>query len=201
MVRLPLDASQGMDRPEAGQLTPVANNSTPRATAGFSARSFDMPDDVRNVFISHAHEDDHRLEPLKELLASNGIAARDSSITSEKPNAAKNNDYIMNDILAPRIDWAGVVMVLITPDTKESTWVDREIRYAQEQEKRIVGIWDEDQQGCDVPEALEEFESAIVPWDAALIIKAAFGEVEEWLEPNGSPRAPRGKDLPRETCR
>jgi hypothetical protein len=158
-----------------------------------------MQNDVRNVFISHVHNDDHRLEPLKELLASNGIEARDSSITSEKPNAAKSEDYIMNEILAPRIDWAGVVIVLITPDTKDSAWVDREIRYAQEHDKRIVGVWDEDQKGCEVPEALEEYESAIVPWDAPLIIKAAFGDIDEWIEPNGQTRAPR--PFPREVCR
>lgn len=158
-----------------------------------------MQDDVRNVFISHVHEDDHRLEPLKELLASNGIAARDSSITSEKPNAAKSDDYIMNEILSPRIKWASVVIVLITPDTKDSTWVDREIRYAQEHGRRIVGVWDESHEGCEVPEALEEYESAIVPWDAALIIKAAFGDVEKWIEPDGEERAPRM--FPREVCR
>ena len=63
-----------------------------------------MSEKVCNVFISHIHEDDHRLQPLKDMLSKHGCEARDSSITSEKPNRAKDPDYIMHEILQPRID-------------------------------------------------------------------------------------------------
>ena len=76
--------------------------------------------DRKNVFISHIHEDDHRLPPLKKLLAKHGLDVRDASINSLKPNQAQNEDYIKYQILAPRIDWAGVLVVLITPDTCKS---------------------------------------------------------------------------------
>jgi MTH538 TIR-like domain (DUF1863) len=153
---------------------------------------------VKNVFISHIHEDDHRLEPLKALLADNGIAARDSSITSEKPNRAQNQDYIMDKFIKPGIDWAGTMFVLISPDTKDHVWVDREIRYAVETNTPVVGIWDEGHHGCAVPEALEEFACAIVPWDAQHIIRAAFGEENEFLNADGTRQPPRS--VPRADC-
>jgi hypothetical protein len=64
-----------------------------------------MPTD-RNVFISHIHEDDHRLTPLKDLLSKAGMNVRDGSIHSDKPNNAKSPDYIKSEILKPRIEWA-----------------------------------------------------------------------------------------------
>ena len=79
-----------------------------------------MNDKGCNVFISHIHEDDSRLESLKDLLAKNGCSARDSSVNSSNPNNAQSPEYIKREILGPRIEWAGTVVVLITPDTKDS---------------------------------------------------------------------------------
>jgi hypothetical protein len=157
-----------------------------------------LDNDLKNVFISHIHENDHRLEPLKGLLADNGLTARDSSVTGDKPNRARDPDYIMNEILAPRIDWAGTVIVLITPDTKDHIWVDREIRYAVQQGKPVIGVWDEGHQGCEVPEALEDFACAVVPWDAERIIRAAFGDEVGFFKPDGSRQEPRS--VPRPKC-
>ena len=71
--------------------------------------------DVHNVFISHRHEDDALVSDLKTLLAGRNVAIRDSSITSETPNNANNEAYIKSEILAPNINWAGKVIVIITP--------------------------------------------------------------------------------------
>ena len=150
-----------------------------------------MNDKVCNIFISHVHEDDHRLQPLKDLLDKNGCAARDSSINSTNPNNANNPDYIKREILAPRIEWAGTVVVLITPDTKDSDWVNWEIEYAHKLGKRVVGIWDHGENGCEVPEALDQYENAIIPWRADQIIDAIFGKIEEWRDPKGHPRPER----------
>jgi hypothetical protein len=157
-----------------------------------------MTDAVCNVFISHIHEDDHRLAPLKDLLAKNGCTARDSSVNSNTPNNAQSPDYIMRGILQPRIDWAGTMIVLVTPDTKNSDWVNDEIEYAYKQGKRIVGIWDHGEHGCDVPDALDEYANAMVPWRAEQIIDAIFGRIEEWRDPGGNPRPPR--DIARYRC-
>jgi len=157
-----------------------------------------MTDTIKNVFISHIHPDDHRLEPLKALLADNGVAARDSSITNDKQNRANNKIYIMRDILAPRIDWAGTMFVLITPETKDSEWVEREICYAVSQNKPVIGIWDEGHEGCEIPASLDDFGCAIVPWDAKLIISAAYGDQHQFLNPDGTPRGSR--EIPRANC-
>jgi hypothetical protein len=146
-----------------------------------------MTDKICNVFISHVHEDDHRLEPLKDLLAKNGCQVRDSSVSSSNPNRAKDPDYIMRDILQPRIDWAGTVIVLVTPDTKDSEWVNREIDYAREQGKRIVGVWDDGEKGCDLPEKLDDYADDVVAWRADQIIDAIFAKINDWRGPKGDP--------------
>jgi len=56
--------------------------------------------DLRNVFISHVHEDDAGLQKLKDLLQANGMAVRDSSVHKGKFNDAKDPDYIKTGILA-----------------------------------------------------------------------------------------------------
>ena len=88
-----------------------------------------MPDEIRNVFISHIHEDDDGLGKLKGLLDGKGLEIRDGSINAAKPNQATSDDYIKSDILAPRIRWASVLVVYVTPQTRTSPWVDWEIEY------------------------------------------------------------------------
>ena len=95
-----------------------------------------MPDQTKNVFISHIHEDDAGLGDLKNLVARHGMVARDYSITSDEENNAKAEDYIKYQILAPRIDACSTMVVYITPDTRSSQWVDWEIEYAHKQEKQ-----------------------------------------------------------------
>ena len=85
-----------------------------------------MIEEIKNVFISHVHEDDAGLRKMKELIAKGGLTVCDSSINSTKPNEAKDPDYIKTQILAPQIQWASTVLVYITPKTKESEWVNWE---------------------------------------------------------------------------
>ena len=110
-----------------------------------------MGDDIKNVFISHVHEDDEGLADLKELIAKGGLTVRDSSINSSNPNDAKDPDYIKSQILAPQIQWASTLLVYITPETKDSEWVNWEIEYAEKAGKRIVGIYARGANDCDVP--------------------------------------------------
>lgn len=152
----------------------------------------------RNVFISHIHEDDHRLEPLKTLLNNAGMEVRDGSINSDKPNNAKNPDYIMSEILSPRIRWASVLVVLITPDTKHSDWVSREIEYAERMGKRIVGVWDHGEAQCDIPAALDRYADAIVGWRGERVKDAIEGRINNREQPDGTAFSPRA--VPRYSC-
>ena len=47
-----------------------------------------MAEQIRNVFISHKHEDDDGLREIKHLVAQHGMTWRDYSITANNPNNA-----------------------------------------------------------------------------------------------------------------
>lgn len=141
----------------------------------------------KNVFISHVHKDDAGLSNLKNLLAKNGVDARDYSITSDKENNAKSPDYIKSGILAPQIDRCGVMIVYISPETKSSHWVNWEIEHAHQKDKTIVGVWEQGSNGCEVPDALKKYGNAIVGWDGSKIIDAINGDYSSFDGPDGQP--------------
>jgi hypothetical protein len=113
-----------------------------------------MANQIKNIFISHIHEDDKGLTDLKGLLAKNGLSVRDYSINSNNPNNAKSEEYIKSQVLAPQINACDTMVVYITPGTKDSKYVAWEIEYAEKQGKRIVGVWEHGEKGCDVPGVL-----------------------------------------------
>ena len=157
-----------------------------------------MPAEVKNIFISHIHEDDDGLAKLKGLVAKHGMQMRDSSITSDKPNRARNEDYIKWKILNPQIEWAGTLAVYVSQDTWESKWVNWEIERAHKLGKRIVGIWEYGAKDCKMPEALEKYADAMVGWNGESIIDAITGESETWYKPTGETRDYR--DIRRYGC-
>ena len=158
-----------------------------------------MADETRNIFISHVHEDDAGLAKLKDLLATKGFNARDASITAEKPNMARNPDYIKSTILAPRIKWSGTMIVYVSPATRNSPWVDWEIEYAHKVGKRIVGVWARGANESDTPDALDLYADAVVGWNSDRIIGAVIGKIDDWWTPAGDHRPPR--PIVRYSCR
>ena len=149
---------------------------------------------AKNLFISHVHEDDGKLQQMKDLLGKSGYEIRDASIDSSKPNNAKNPDYIKSEILAPGIRWAGALVVLISPQTHTSKWVEWEIDYAQKNDTRIVGVWAQGAKDSDVPEALQKYADAVVGWQADQIMDAVKGKINNWTNPDGTERPPRNID-------
>ena len=149
-----------------------------------------MGEQVKNVFISHVHEDDAGLADLKSLLAKNGMTVRDSSINSSNPNNASSPDYIKNSILAPQINWAGTFVVYVSPKTKDSDWVNWEIEYAAKQGKRIVGVWERGAKDCELPSALKEYADAMAGWHGNSIIDAIVGQKDGWENPDGGSCGP-----------
>jgi len=146
-----------------------------------------MPNDKKNVFISHIHEDDSGLDKLKDLLAKSGMEVSDYSITADKPNNAKDPEYIKSSILGPRIDQCSTMIVYISPDTKDSKWVEWEIEAAHKKDKTIVGVWEHGSQGCEIPEALEKYGDAIVGWTGEHIVDAVNGDYCQFDSPDGTP--------------
>lgn len=147
-----------------------------------------MANETMNVFISHIHEDDAGLADLKTLTAKNGLNVRDSSITSEKPNNAKDPDYIKQKVLAPQIEWASTLVVYVSRDTKDSQWVNWEIEYANKLGKRIVGVWERGANECEIPEALEKYADAMVGWHGESIVDAITGKSNRWYSCGGELR-------------
>jgi hypothetical protein len=150
-----------------------------------------MADEIKNVFISHVHEDDDGLAKLKDLIRKGGLTVRDSSINSTNPNDAKDPDYIKSEKLAPQIQWSSTLLVYITPKTKDSEWVNWEIEYAQKLGKRIVGVYAHGESDCDIPEALEKYADDVRGWQSEGIVDAITGKTNEWHLPSGELRDPR----------
>ncbi len=157
-----------------------------------------MPDDLKNIFISHVHEDDAGLGKLKSLLKDNGMTTRDYSINADNPNNAHSEEYIKSQILGPRIQQSGVLVVYVSPETKDSKYVNWEIEYAQKQDKRIVGVWALGEGGCEVPKALDNYADAMVGWTGNRIIDAINGKIDGWENPDGT-QSPQ-RDIKRYSC-
>jgi hypothetical protein len=155
-----------------------------------------MPE-IYNVFVSHLHEDDAHIESLKALLATKGVVIRDSSITNDTPNEAHNEEYIKDSILRPGIEWAGTLVVIVTPDTKNSKWVEWEIECANKLGKRIVGVWAQGSAESDLPLPLKNHADAMVGWNGDRIASAISGN-DNWQRPDGSPATV--KDIKRFGC-
>ena len=140
---------------------------------------------IKNVFVSHVHEDDAGLDKLKKLVANKGVELRDSSIHKGKFNNASDPDYIKTQLLAPNIQWAGTFICYISPQTKHSEWVNWEIEYAAKLGKRVIGVWQHAAAQCEVPDALKEYADAVVGWNGDAIIDAINGK-DGWQNPDGS---------------
>ena len=157
-----------------------------------------MANKTKNIFISHIHEDDEGLGKLKSLLKDNWMTIRDYSINADNPNNAHSEEYIKSQILAPRIRQSSTLVVYISPETKDSEYVNWEIEYAQKQDKRIVGVWAHGENECEVPEALQNYADAVVGWTGNRIIDAINGKIDNWENVDGTKRAPQ--DIKRYSC-
>lgn len=157
-----------------------------------------MAEQIKNVFISHRHEDDAGLADLKNLVAEHGMSCRDYSITVDNPNNARSEQYIKSEILAPRIRQSGCLLVYVSNRTRHSEWVDWEIEYAHKLGKRIVGVWALGDRDCEKPEALDRHGDAVVGWNGESIIDAINGHSGAWFNQDGSMLGYRA--IPRYSC-
>lgn len=139
----------------------------------------------KNIFISHIHENDEKLEPLQKLLSKYELDTKDSSIRSGKENKAKDENYIKYTILAPRIRWASTMIVYISEDTKDSEWVNWEIELAYKLGKRIIGVWGHGEAQCEIPENLKKYGDALIPMHGEEIVNAVLHKSPIWREPCG----------------
>jgi len=83
------------------------------------------------------------------------------------------------------------MIVLVSPKTKDSKWVEREIEYAKQLGKRIVGVWAQGAQDVDVPKNLDAYADAMVGWQADRVMDAVTGKLNNWYGSDEQERAPR----------
>jgi hypothetical protein len=146
----------------------------------------------RHLFISHHHQDDQDVSNLTNLLAGRGYDIRNSSVRIKPENQRRMAENrvskdVIERILRMKISWASTVVVLIGKDTHTRPWVDWEIGKANEQGKRIVGIFARGGTEADIPKNLEAYASAIVNWNSDSIINAIDGE-NNFKNPQGQDR-------------
>lgn len=158
--------------------------------------------DKKNIFISHAGEDADSIPKVKKLIANAGLEIQDGSITNDNPNDAKNVEYIKNQILAPQIQWASTLVVLISRYTANSWWVNWEIQYAAQLGKRVIGVFVQGATNADIPDELSLLgDATVVGWRGDAIVGAINGQNTTWTNPDtGKERDPEF-DLKRVTCR
>lgn len=150
-----------------------------------------------NIFISHYGEDAEALPRIRSMLSRRGFEVRDSSIDERNPNNANNPDYIKS-LLRPKIDWAGTMLVLIGPKTHTRDWVDWEIEYANScGDKRIIGVYLNGATDADIPENLDKYGDALVPWNSEKLESAMDGE-DIWHGTDDQPRP--GRQFGRSNC-
>ena len=143
-----------------------------------------MASNDKNVFVSHIHENDHRLGDLTRLLRKKGMNPRNYSITSDKPNNIRSDRGIKR-LLRRQITPCSTLVVYITPETRTSKWVNWEIETAAKMGKRIVGIWAHGDAGCPIPTALDKYHHAIVGWNGGNIVRAINGQLNNSYDPTG----------------
>lgn len=143
-----------------------------------------MSKERKNIFISHRGTDEKHIKDFKDYIGKK-IDIYDSSIVESEPNKAKNSEYIKYEILAPKIDWAGTVVVMIGADTKNSEYVTWEIEYANRKGKHIVGVYLPGFDEKDIPEALKKYGDTVVSWNRQKIIDAINGG-NEWDDASGN---------------
>ena len=131
--------------------------------------------EIKNVFVSHYHEDEESIKKLKDLL-SEDYCIKNYSVTTDKYNDAENEEYIKYEYLRPLINQSSVLICLIGPETHDSDWVDWEIREAEKLGKQIIGVYIQGAKDSDVPPALDELADSIVGWNTDSIERALNGE-------------------------
>lgn len=160
-----------------------------------------MPDNIKNIFVSHQHNDADKIESLKNLIGRHGINMHDSSIYESKlKNNAKNEQYIKQELIKPQMSWAGTVVVLIGKETAKSDYVNWEIKTAGNMGKRIVGVFLPGSSNEDIPQEFNEYGHSLVGWNGERIVRAINGEDLDWENSDGTVKESDVLGMPFYTC-
>src|SRR5688572_17028009 len=154
-----------------------------------------MPSERLHVFISHHHKDDEQVTKMTNLLNDRGYDVRNSSIRAKPANRERLEKGLVKDesirrLLRMKISWAGAMIVLIGKETHTRPWVDWEIKQAEKQGKRIVGVYERGGTEADIPEALKKYSNSLVAWNSDSIVGAIEGTEPSFQTPGGGSLPP-----------
>ena len=149
-------------------------------------------DKTHNVFISHYGKDDEHVQRLKQRLKDGGYNIRNGSIDSTKYQDKRPSNLTIARYLRRGIKWASTFICLIGEKTHTRGWVNYEIKNAQRQGKRIVGIY---KYGCkdsvELPGAFKEVEANVLGWNSIDKLGAIIsGDNFPYENVNGSTASP-----------
>jgi len=99
-------------------------------------------------------------------------------------------DETIRRLLRMKISWAGAMIVLIGKETHTRPWVDWEIKQAEKQGKRIVGVYERGGTEADIREALKKYSNSIVAWNSDSIVVAIEGTEPSFQTPGGGSLPP-----------
>lgn len=151
--------------------------------------------DVKKILICRIDDDDRVLKELKDVLEGAGVEVRDDIVPIIEPNDLGSAEKVQCESLAPRVDWADALIVLIEANRDESCCVNWEIEYAVKHGKRVVGVYGEGAGKADMPSALQVCGDATVHSSRVArivdIINSDIPPEETWPDPEtGKPREP-----------
>lgn len=137
-----------------------------------------------HLFFSYYYKNKDYYSRLREMLEERGYF--DFSIAEVDENQANNEEYIKT-LIRPKIKWASVMVVIIGPGTYTRNWVNWEIDFAANYNKRIVAVYLHGQSRSKIPRSLRRLynedypELALVRWNTDSIIYAIRGN-NSWDE-------------------
>ncbi|WP_288921592.1 TIR domain-containing protein [uncultured Ottowia sp.] len=94
---------------------------------------------MANLFISHSWNYDNQYWRLKELLRNRGYEYRDYSVPSNKPFLF-SSDRKLERAIENKIMLSSVVIIMAGVYSTYSTWINKEIEFAQKWGKPIIAV-------------------------------------------------------------
>lgn len=123
---------------------------------------------MNNIFISHYHADDDKVQKIKSRLTERGYNVRNFSVDSTKHKDGRTpSKEVIERYLRIRVKASSTFICVIGPETHTRKWVDFEIREAIRQGKKVIGIYTHgNKDNVDIPEALKQFGASLIGWNS-----------------------------------
>lgn len=146
---------------------------------------------MNNIFISHYHADDDKVQKIKSRLTERGYNVRNFSVDSTKHKDGRTpSKAVIERYLRIRVKASSTFICVIGPKTHTRPWVDFEIREAIRQGKKVIGIYTHgNKDTADIPEALKQYGASVIGWNS-------IDKLGDIIEGNESVFDSPGGDLP-----